>query len=506
MMKTTVVFVHGFNGGEDTWGDFATLLASDPALKDYQFFFWQYPTKLNPLYLVTKYIWTDDPDISTIGQALRTYLEVKASDADRLMLIGHSMGGLAIQTFIVEEVGRQSHQYLDRLTEVILCGTPSGGLTTAGIGAFLKNQIADMDAHGLFVQKLRTSWTLLVDDARSDPTRLARFRLTPIAGLKDKFVPQETSVGPFPLDEKLFVPGDHVSMVKPKTRSDEIYLIIAQRLRSSMPTVADQNFVAAREAGLMSRVTAARDLSDTEALLQLAGELPSDNSLTRVERELGLALLGAQQFGPSVRLLQRYLASPEHKSRAVVDVEAVQQLSIALSGAGDIVGAVAELKKLPADMQTDPETQGIMAGRFKRYWLKSPQTARLGWQAFELYKSAFETARTRGDDNQTIYNGINVAYMNFVLGGNDYSLFAREVLAACARTSSPGYWTLASKAEAELLLDDVQAAEATYVQAQSKSPLPREWSATGQQALDILRRKQVPTSMITSLFANIGVA
>lgn len=44
------------------------------------------------------------------------------------------MGGLVIQAFILEELAKASGKYLDRLTEVVLYGTPSGGLGKAWWG------------------------------------------------------------------------------------------------------------------------------------------------------------------------------------------------------------------------------------------------------------------------------------------------------------------------------------------------------------------------------------
>jgi hypothetical protein len=48
-------------------------------------------------------------------------------------------------------------------------------------------------------------------------------------------------------------------------------------------------------------------------------------------------------------------------------------------------------------VQNDPEPQGILAGRFKRQWLKNPTAAQLGWRTLQLYEAAFEAARAQGD-------------------------------------------------------------------------------------------------------------
>jgi pimeloyl-ACP methyl ester carboxylesterase len=504
-MNTTIVFVHGFTGSAETWGSFGPLLKNDARFAGYTPHFWAYPSTLNPLYAVTQYIWTDDPGIETVGQSLRTYLTTRVPADDRLMLIGHSMGGLVIQAFLIEELARGERRFLDRITEIVFCGTPSNGLLPPAWLGFIKGQVEDMAASGRFIQKLRSAWKTYVDDERSNPQRLARFRVTPIAGERDKFVPPASSVDAFPLDEKFSVPGDHVAMVKPHNQKDLIYEIIADRCLHSMSTPAEAKTIAVREADLMSQVVTASEFNDVEALRALIAEVEKEPKLPRVERELGLALLGHQQYAEAARLLRSYLDSPEHAARPVVDVQAVQQLAIALSGTGEHQKAVAELNKLPPVLRDDPETQGIMAGRFKRHWLKNPDKEQIGWRAYEVYRKAYDVAVAAEDPGQIVYNGINAAYMSYALGKPDVALL-NQLLTVCAGVEKPNYWDLATKAEAQLLLGNTGEAEQTYREARTKPHEPRYWSTTGQQALDILRRGKVSAPAIEALFATIGTA
>jgi hypothetical protein len=137
----------------------------------------------------------------------------------------------------------------------------------------------------------------------------------------------------------------------------------------------------------------------------------------------------------------------------------------------------------------DPETQGILAGRFKRQWLKSCSSLSLGWRVYHLYKGAFESAAKAGDANQAFYNGINAAYMSFALGGHDYAALANEVLAICQGIEQPDYWAKATCAEAYLLLGNYSMAAQAYDEAQRYAHQPRHWSSTGQQALNIINRQ-----------------
>jgi tetratricopeptide (TPR) repeat protein len=492
------VFVHGFTGEKTaTWGKFPELIENDGQLQDFDFLFWGYPTDVNFLNTVTRYGWSDIPTIPVVGQALRTLLDNQAGAYDRLALVGHSMGGLAIQAFVLGELNRGRRDHLDRLTEILLYGTPSGGLKKAGWWVkYVNTQARDMAISGEFIATLRSQWATVVDGHRTKPDRLARFKLTLVAGIKDQFVPQSSSLDPFPLDEQEVVPGNHIEMVKPDSAAALCYTLLRSRLLRKTPTFKEAPHLAAGDPAVVagiSRVHAADLLGDvTDLLAQAAGALvKSPPEAPLVERELGLVLLGHEKYDEAAKLLTRYVdfvgdagARPfEHDTRAV------QQLAIALSGKGDNLAAVERLNALGAQSAVDPETQGILAGRFKRQWLAKPDADQVGRRALELYKDALQTARENGDFDQVVYNGINAAYLTFALDGAGYEEPAREVITAHGRMESkPDYWAEASRAEALLLLKQYDDAGKAYDAARRFDHQPRWWTTTGQQARDILAR------------------
>ena len=292
--EALVVFVHGFLGSaQETWANFPALLPNDPSLKPYDFHFWGYPTRLDLVYTITKYFWTDDPNIVTVGHGLRTLLDHDAQGYRKLVLVGHSMGGLVIQAFILEEIARGRRDHLDRLTEVILYGTPSGGLHKASWGGFLKNQIQDMSVSGAFIQDLRNQWKQCIDDRRADPTRAANFRLTLVAGMQDTFVPQESALDPFPFDEKEIVPGNHTAMVKPRAYDELSYRVLQQRLRRGTLTVEQRQQILGQSDNVIARINrvrAAEELGDSDDLCALAADLAGGpSSILRWSSALGLA-------------------------------------------------------------------------------------------------------------------------------------------------------------------------------------------------------------------------
>jgi hypothetical protein len=256
--STAIYFVHGFAGGSDTWGDLAHLMRTDADLSNYEAVFFNYPTSLNPFYTALRYFWKDDPPIETVGRELRTRLDCETAHHRRLMLVGHSMGGLVIQSFILNELRLQRHVHLDRLTEVILFGSPSGGLGKARWGSFLKGQIGDMSTNGTFIRKLTSAWEQLVckqlDDHRDHAPDLAEhvyFRCSVVVGDQDRFV-GESSPGcaVHSCEASDVIPGDHVEMVKFKQRTDSNYRYLKSKILRGTLTRAELEPIMRTEEGL----------------------------------------------------------------------------------------------------------------------------------------------------------------------------------------------------------------------------------------------------------------
>lgn len=491
-----VLFAHGFGGaGVDTWKEFPALLETDPDLADFDVCFWGYDTSLDPN-LLKKFFWSDNPDIDTLGRGLRTVVDNLERRYKRIVLVAHSMGGLVVQLFLLHEIQQKRSEHLDRIPEVILYGTPSAGLVKANLAQLLHTQVADMGSYSTLITDLRYQWKRLVDDVRavSPPP----FRLTLVAGMQDKFVPQSTSLDPFPFDEKEIVPGNHTAMVKPASRTDLAYVLLKKRLLRGTATAAERRAATGESAEAVQRVnriSAAAELGDIDDLVDHATELlAAPPRWPLVERALGLALLDYELYSQSVALLDRYIQFqlPGEVARPfAADAQALQQLAIARSGAGDIVGSVASLQALDPQLRSDPETIGILAGRFKRQWLKTGSNLQVARRALDLYRSALNIAGERGDSGQVVYNGVNAAYLEFATDDPQYRQTAEATLDV-AKSQTVDYWAAATIAECLLLLGRHAEAETAYRAARAREHAPRHWTSTGQQALDIIERQGRP--------------
>jgi len=117
-----LLFVHGFLGdalttwtAKDASESFPSLLATDATLSDYDIFLFQYVTKdFHP------------PQIANIADQLRFAIDQHIL-SKRLVLIGHSMGGLVCMHYILKLL-EQSDPRAQFIAGLLLYGSPMTGV------------------------------------------------------------------------------------------------------------------------------------------------------------------------------------------------------------------------------------------------------------------------------------------------------------------------------------------------------------------------------------------
>lgn len=129
MLRTTVVFVHGFISDPDCWepsshGSRTRLEDNDdPVTHGYRFTRFRYPTKFLE-WKPSKRI----PGIDECGKSLGDFLD-QLPESDQLFLVGHSMGGLVIQSLLAQTMQEQRGMDLAQIRCVIRFATANLGST-----------------------------------------------------------------------------------------------------------------------------------------------------------------------------------------------------------------------------------------------------------------------------------------------------------------------------------------------------------------------------------------
>lgn len=218
--KCIAIFVHGFIGDyQKTWGKLPSLLQSDDSLQGYDFLFWGYPTKL----------FRRGESIDAIGEHFKTEVDFLPKHYKTIVLVGHSMGGLVIRSFVVQALIDGKGAEVDRIADIILFGTPNDGLLKAElIPDMVNKQIDDMGMASDFIVRIRKYWVQRVTAATVDDSYNRRLRTLAIAGLGDRFVPKESVLSYF--HETAITDGNHTSMVKPNDIHHLTYRILRTRL------------------------------------------------------------------------------------------------------------------------------------------------------------------------------------------------------------------------------------------------------------------------------------
>jgi pimeloyl-ACP methyl ester carboxylesterase len=427
--RAAIIFIHG--GGGDpvqTWGRFPQYLAADRRAGGWDVYSYGYvstgPNKLLGLGAarLVKYL------LGVTGDPLVPSLADGFSTALRVEPFKH-YGALAIIAHSLGGIITQrmlvDHPDLGlRLRFLFLFGVSSNGFEGWGIDAMM-DQIRSIRPGSPLIRDLRDRWRSLYID------RPAPFECWAVAGDQDRFIPRESSLDPFPRERCLVVPGDHESMKDPVDERSRAVQLVLERL--SGETLHADRWGSAR---------AAVELGEYQQAIQ------------RLEPHLG-----------------------------ELDEEGIVTLALALESVGRSEDALKAVEKVKPD---DTDALGVLAGRLKRRWLLYRSRADAD-KTLEYYSEGYRRASEKGRHDQAYYHGINVAFMQlaYLKDRKAAEETARAVVEHC-RQSGPGYWQLATGAEASLYLREFDAAFAGYEKALAEPDVPlRQKQSTYQQAAEI---------------------
>lgn len=229
--KDVILFVHGFGSSSSCWKRLTDLLEDDEEITSrYELATWDYPTKWIELQVFGRI-----PRLQELGRSLADTIDSPRYHDRSLTLVGHSQGGLVIQSYFVEMLNRDEADGLRHIRQAIFFATPSEGSTTLMplrllAATLLRNpqeltlrvlnpDVADMKA------KIRER---IVGALQDDPKSSWRIPIHAFCGLQDDIVPEPSARGPF--DSVKRVNGTHFSIITPNDRDDSRYAELAEHL------------------------------------------------------------------------------------------------------------------------------------------------------------------------------------------------------------------------------------------------------------------------------------
>lgn len=228
--KEVILLVHGFGSSHKCWYTLIDLLRKDERIcYRYDIATWDYPTKWLNMNILGRI-----PRLKEIGNALGHELESPYYRNRKLTLVGHSQGGLVIQSCFARLLEAGNASSLKCIRQAVFIATPNKGSTTANTfrrlaSTLIKNpQELTLRVLNPDVSDLRNTIYKRIVSATNDTNIEYRIPIYAICAMEDNIVPEASARGSF--DNIISVPGNHFSVLTPKNHQDKRYTGLADLL------------------------------------------------------------------------------------------------------------------------------------------------------------------------------------------------------------------------------------------------------------------------------------
>ena len=175
------------------------------------------------------------PSLDTAADSLKEYLVTEAGAFERLVLVGHSQGGLVIQRCLVRMLAEGRGRELVRVRRVVLLATPNtGSQLLLGLRRKLIWGNAQERALRPFDELVADTRRIVMRDlvnAQEVTERTCPIPFSVYAGESDAVVTPASARDVFP--EAAALPGDHFSIAKPDSRQHRTYATVRRLLRQA---------------------------------------------------------------------------------------------------------------------------------------------------------------------------------------------------------------------------------------------------------------------------------
>lgn len=230
-----ILFVHGLNGGLETWNcneetSFPKLLAEDEDISNvFDVACFNYFTKFTQTYAKTSGLLARifsgkkklERNLPTdeIAELLYTEIRVTLSDYSRIIIIAHSMGGLISKNLILKKV---EHEEQSNIIGFISLAVPHSGAKLANITSMVSSnaQLVDLGLLSEATDTLNRRW--LNCSKRLPVTRY-------VYGAHDTIVDKKSAL---PMDSErnnsIAVNEGHSSICKPENNSSTVFVAVKQ--------------------------------------------------------------------------------------------------------------------------------------------------------------------------------------------------------------------------------------------------------------------------------------
>ena len=415
--NNAIIFVHGFSGEAwKTFGKIPDFLAKEERMKGWDMFPFGFSENVDPQ--LGKEVFASVNDIERIADNLSAAIKHKFGKYNRLAIVAYSLGGLVAQRAILN----LNDFNKERLSHVILFGTPSNGITNNALKELWKHKIQDLIQDQPFIVQLRNDWSQTFKDHYP-------FTFKTAVATRDVYVSKDSALDPFSKESWVNVDGDHLSMVNAKTKENDSFELI-------LNTLTDNPFF--------------NKYTNSEEINIALGEYDE------VTRKLKPALDYLNESG-----LEKLIYAME------------------CSGQRDEAIEILETHKLA---QNDSEMLFLLGNLFKNEYLNNTNKDD-GNNAYKCYKKALRIAKKNNETEQIYLNAINMAFMNLILQGDkrDMKTYAAQAIEVASNVRRNNLKKLSTIAEGNIYLGNLDNAKTYYSRAVKKANI-REKIAINSEA------------------------
>ncbi|MFF0476529.1 alpha/beta fold hydrolase [Streptomyces sp. NPDC004284] len=246
--RVDLVLVHGLFSSGKVWQAFEALIADDPELAGWvSVHTFQYDSPFVRLRPDRRVAETDD-----VADQLGTFLETELADAERIVLVTHSQGGLVVQRFLARKLWNGEGRELTRIKHFTMFACPNTGsgffLTVRKALPLWRNpQERQLRPFDRAVTEAQRTVLSSVVHARGYSDQECPIPVLAYGGTADEVVPPVVARGAFPKGG--VVTADHFSIVQPADRKAAAYQAVQRALiKVAEEARREQGEQAAREA------------------------------------------------------------------------------------------------------------------------------------------------------------------------------------------------------------------------------------------------------------------
>lgn len=242
-----LVFVHGLGGSRygpgATWGRFPAFLYDD--LPQVDIGMYQYRTAAGRLG------WGKSIELEDEARVFADLIRDQLKNYKRIVLIGHSMGGLLCKAAIHRLVETAEHDALNRIAGLVLMATPQlGSLRVPRLLSALSFDARALQPHGRLVLKINNTFeNHIALDERVSTLRRTTIPTWAVEAVHDRWVDSLSAGIGLTSSRIKVVRGSHTSIVKPADRDSDVYPWVKERIEIALNRYKYDVFVAAAMAG-----------------------------------------------------------------------------------------------------------------------------------------------------------------------------------------------------------------------------------------------------------------